>query len=76
MTGYDRKSLVLYQRLADKARMTVEVDFIGNGDWTKYQTFEVGSEPVRHTFPDAFAAYWMRVTADHDCIATALLKYE
>jgi hypothetical protein len=76
MTGYDKKSLVLFQRRADKVQMTVEVDFTGNGDWTKYQTFEVGSESVRHTFPDAFAAYWLRIVADKDCEATALLKYE
>jgi hypothetical protein len=76
MTGYDRKDLALFQRGADKVRMTVEVDFTGNGDWTKYQTFEVGSESVRHSFPEAFAAYWVRVVADHDCEATALFKYE
>lgn len=76
MTGYDKKSLVLFQRGADKLQMTVEVDFTGNGDWTVYKTFEVGAEPVRYTFPDAFAAYWMRVVADKECVATALLKYE
>ncbi len=76
MTGYDRKDLVLFQRGAEKVAMTIEVDFTGNGDWTKYQTFEVGSEPVRHTFPDAFSAYWVRVVADTDCEATVLLKYE
>ncbi|QDT54324.1 hypothetical protein Pan44_23530 [Caulifigura coniformis] len=76
MTGYDRKELVLFQRGAEKVHMTVEVDFTGNGDWTRYQTFEVGSEPVRHSFPEAFAAYWVRVVPDHDCVATALFKYE
>jgi hypothetical protein len=76
MTGYDRKELVLYQRGADQVGMTVEVDVTGNGDWTKYQRFEVASEPVRHAFPDAFSAYWVRVVADHDCVATALFKYE
>ncbi|HVJ86750.1 MAG TPA: hypothetical protein VM452_13955 [Caulifigura sp.] len=76
MTGYDKKDLVLFQRGADEVAMTVEVDFTGNGDWTAYQTFKVGAEPVRHSFPDAFAAYWVRVVADKDCTATALLKYE
>ena len=76
MRGYDRKDLALSQRGADIVRMTVEVDVTGNGDWTKYQTFEVGSETVRHSFPEAFAAYWVRVIADKDCEATALFKYE
>ena len=76
MTGYDRKEFVAYQRGADAVQMTLEVDFTGNGDWTKYKTFRVGEEPVRYTFPDAFAAYWVRAVVDKDCVATALFKYE
>ncbi len=76
MTGYDRKQVVLFQKGAAQAAIRIEADITGNGDWTPYQTFEVGEKPVYHTFPEAFAAYWIRAVSDRDCEATVLLKYE
>lgn len=75
MTGYDRKHLRLVSSAAAKVR--VEVDFSGAGTWATYREFDVkpGAE-VEHEFPAAFAAYWLRVTADHDTTATAQLTYE
>lgn len=30
---------------------------------------------VKHTFPEAFHAYWLRVVAERDCRATTQLEY-
>lgn len=75
MTGYDKKRLTLS---ADKAvSIAVEIDISGTGQWVTYQSFDVqAGKPVEHTFPDAFAAYWVRVKAGADCVATAQLIYE
>jgi hypothetical protein len=57
--------------------MRVEVDITGTGQWVAYRAFEVGAgTDVRHEFPAAFSAYWVRVVADKDCAATAWLVYE
>ena len=74
MTGYDRKLLTL--RASPPARIRVEVDITGTGDWKSYRTFDAGAAGVTHPFPDGFEAYWVRFVADRDCAATALLKYD
>jgi hypothetical protein len=78
MTGYDRKRLALSQAGPSPVNVRVEVDVTGTGVWLPYQTFEVpaGGQPVEHTFPAAFNAYWLRTVADRDCTATAWLEYE
>lgn len=77
MTGYDRKSLALRHDRPETVGMRVEVDITGTGQWVAYRAFEVGAgTDVRHEFPAAFSAYWVRVVADKDCSATAWLVYE
>lgn len=75
MSGYDRKSLSL---AADKpVKIRVEVDIAGTGLWRTLSTFAV--EPGKATeyrFPEAFNAYWVRVTAESGCTATAEFHYE
>ncbi len=75
MTGYDRKRLTLS---ADRpTKITVETDVAGDGSWRVYGAFEVTPDaPVEHAFPEAFGAYWVRVTADADVTATAQLAYD
>jgi hypothetical protein len=73
--GYDQRQLSL---TADTpVNIRVEVDLTGEGHWVTYQTFSVApGKSVEHAFPVAFQAYWLRVTADNDCTATATLKYQ
>jgi hypothetical protein len=76
MTGFDKKVLHLTHDASAAVNVTVEVDFLGNGRWAKYDTLEVpGQGYVHHEFPDAFSAHWVRVTADKDCTATAYFTY-
>lgn len=77
MTGYDAKRLTLSHTHSQPVNLTVEVDITGDGHWVPYRTFAVPpAQSVRHDFPAAFQAYWMRVVADQDCTATAWLDYE
>lgn len=75
MTAYDQKSVEL--SAADATRITLEVDLDGTRLWVPYKSFDLTSgETVTHEFPEAFSAYWVRATSDHDTTATAWFKYE
>jgi hypothetical protein len=77
MTGYDRKSLTLAHDSIEKVSMRVEVDISGTGQWVTCRSFDVpAGKEVKHNFPEAFAAYWVRVVASRDCTATAQFLYE
>ncbi|MDX1564589.1 MAG: hypothetical protein R3236_04240 [Phycisphaeraceae bacterium] len=75
MSGYDRKTLSL---TADReATITVEVDLTGTGLWSVYRRFDLkANEPLVHTFPDGFSAYWVRVRSSAAATATAWFRYE
>ena len=76
MTGFDKKVLHLQHRSDDKVRFTVEVDFLGDGDWAVYDRIKVPpGRYVHHEFPDGYSAHWVRVTADTSCTATAYFTY-
>jgi hypothetical protein len=76
MTGYDRKSLHLAHDGAEAVEMTVEVDVSGTGLWIPWKKLSVPAIDGREeVFPDAFQAYWVRVTASADCRATAQFEY-
>lgn len=76
MTGFDKKCLHLTQDSSAGVRFTVEVDFLGDGLWKKYASFEVEAGGyVHHEFPAGFSAHWVRLMADKECVATAHLTY-
>jgi hypothetical protein len=76
-SGYDRKRLALSHRGQRAVTFTIEADFTGTGTWS--ETAAVRVKPgarVQHQFPDAFGAYWLRVTALADTTATAQFEYD
>jgi len=76
MTGFDKKALHLKHNSDKEAVFTVEVDFLGNGTWVRYDEFRVAPNGYHHhEFPDAFSAHWVRVFCDTDCIASAWFVY-
>ena len=74
MNGYDRKDLTLS---ADKdCNIKVLVDFDLQSGFHVYKTFPVkAGAPTTFTFPDGFAAHWVRFVSDKDVTATAWLEY-
>jgi len=77
LTGYDQKTLVLSTKSPTPITLRVECDLSGTGLWVPYREFEVPADkPLVHEFPASFTAYWLRVVASRDCIATAQLTYK
>lgn len=77
MTAYDLKRVTLEHDAPAAVKVTLEVDLTGSGLWREYHTVTV--EPgaiVKHTFPEAFQAYWLRARTDRDCRATVQLDYQ
>lgn len=76
MNGFDRKSVHLYHDSGQAVNFTIEVDFLGNGDFRMFKelTVEPGAY-VHYEFSDAYAAQWMRFAVDRDCKATAIVNY-
>ena len=76
MTGFDKKALHLSNDSDCAVSFTIEVDFLGNGKWKIYGTFEVAAQGyTHHVFPDGYSAHWLRLRCEGDCIATAYLTY-
>ena len=76
MTGFDKKVLHLTLHSGQTTTFEVQVDFRGDGDWRSYDSFTVAPDGyVHHEFPDAFSAHWVRLVAEHDCVATAQFAY-
>lgn len=74
---YDKKTLTLKQDSEKNVNLTIEFDPTGNGDWMKYETYQM--EPGKEKeiiLPDALQARWIRFVADADTQATAWLVYE
>ena len=72
MTGFDKKSLTLKSSVP--ATITAEVDITGTGQWVKYHDFKVEGT-MKHEFPAAFQAYWIRFISDRDATVDAQLNY-
>jgi hypothetical protein len=76
MTGFDKKSLHLYHNSSEAVTITIETDFMGNGDFRKFQSLEVKpGEYVHYEFPDAYSAHWLRLVGNKKCTATAIINY-
>ncbi len=58
----------------ESVKFRLQVDVHGDGQWIEYDTVEVaGRGFVSQSFPDDFHATWLRLSADRDCVATAVL---
>ncbi len=76
MTGFDKKVLHLTQESLTPVNITIEVDFLGYGEWKPYKTIYLRPGEYRHhIFPDGFSAHWVRLKADDYCTATAEFFY-
>ena len=79
ITGYDRKSLILYHTAAEPVDFAVEVNYSdrsGFDEWRSFATFNVPSgEKFHYDFPAGYGAHWLRISTNHDCTATAQCAY-
>ena len=77
MAGYDHKSLELSHDAATAVHITAEVDFLADGTWHAFKTFDVpAGKTLQYVFPPGYAAHWVRFHCDAPCRATAQLQYK
>lgn len=76
MTGFERRRLTLSHTASEAVGFTVELDVTGTGAWHVLSTHRVEPGAAPEIPLDDVPAYWLRVTADRDCTATAWLTYE
>lgn len=75
-TGYDQKRLTLSHQAKEPVTFRIEADFTATGTWTEVVSLRVRpGHTLDHRFPEAFGAYWLRVTASTDTTATAQFEY-
>jgi hypothetical protein len=66
MTGFEHKCLHI-RHGGPAARITVEADITGAGDWTPCGSIETGrAGHATHIFPTGFSAHWVRLISDAD----------
>ncbi|MCB1228261.1 MAG: hypothetical protein KDK99_20815 [Verrucomicrobiales bacterium] len=74
MTGYDRKTLTLESDQPTTVSLQIDID--GTGLWQTYRRIELtAGTPVKHEFPAAFQAYWLRTLSSADATVTVQLDY-
>lgn len=77
MAGYDQKQVTLRHASDESVSFRIEVDLTGDSHWATYGEFPVEpGEAHVHQFPREFGAYWVRVVADRDTVATAEFIYD
>lgn len=76
MAGYDQKRATLRHDAPTTVRFTLDIDFAADGLFLPFTTLDVpAGEALDYTFPEGFAAHWIRVRVDQDCRATAYFQY-
>lgn len=76
LTGFDGKCLHLNHDASQPVRFTVEIDFLGCGEFHAWQEITVGVKGYQAVpFPPGFSAHWLRMICDQPCRATAQLHY-
>lgn len=76
MNGFDQKVLHLRHDQDGSVAFTIEVDPVGDGRFVPYHTEVVRSDGYGyHVFEPGYHAFWVRVVAQNDCVATATFHY-
>ncbi len=77
MTGFDRKTIHLTNDATSPLRITVEVDFLGDGSWQPYTSVELPpSAYAHHVFPAGYSAHWVRLVSQDAGRVTGWFFYE
>ena len=76
MTGFDKKTLHLKNESDVKASVAIEVDFLGNGTWSRLKQVDIPANGyVAEVFPDGYSAHWVRIHSRSAFKATAMFIY-
>lgn len=77
LAGYDQRTLHLSHDADTAVVFTLEIDRLGDGRWTPYQTVTVAPHGATfHVFSPTLEGEWIRLTADHEAPrVTAYFRY-
>jgi hypothetical protein len=74
MTGFDKK--VLHLECDKAAAFQIEIDFLGDGSWSRYEVVQVSTSGYAyHVFPSGFSAHWVRLIPRDNCTVSAEFMY-
>ena len=77
MHGFDKKVFQLKHEENNEITFKIEVDFVGDGKWSKYSEIKVpASGYEHHVFPEGFSAHWVRLTSNSNGKVTAYFLYQ
>ena len=76
MTNFDKKTLIFTHDAKEAVTVTIEVDPTNSSFWKAVHKIEAKPGQTTYTFPDGFNAYWVRLSVDKPCTATATFLYE
>ena len=72
VNGFTQRTLHLAVTDGQTVEIKIEIDAVGDGNWTHFDTVEVtGYEPYQ--LPDSFDAQWLRVRSNRNFIGSAYL---
>lgn len=76
MTGFDKKAVHFMNKGTEEVEFRIEVDVMGNDEWSTYKTIKVGPHGYsHHEFPDGYSAHWVRVKVDKESKVTVQFVY-
>lgn len=76
MTGFDKKTIHLNNKGKYDVEFSIEIDFVGNGEWNTFKTLKVKANDYSHyTFPDGYSAHWVRIKVDRSSVVTCNFVY-
>ncbi|EAZ79906.1 hypothetical protein [Algoriphagus machipongonensis] len=76
MNGFDKKMIHFKNEGTVPVSITIEVDFLGNEEWSEYKMIQVKpGEYVPYIFPVGYSAHWVRLKSDASTKLTAQFVY-
>jgi hypothetical protein len=62
--GFDKKTLHISHESGEETTFQLEIDFLGDDSWQKFQTITIGESGYGfYIFPEGFSAQWIRIRA-------------
>ncbi len=76
LKGFDKKTVHFNNKGKNIVEFTIEIDFLGNGEWNNYTTIRVKPRKYAfYTFPDGYDANWARIKVNTSSIVTSQFVY-
>ena len=76
MYGYDQKLLEISHTDTEDVTFTIQVDFLGTGQWETFGDVTVeADQTLAYFFPEDYSAHWVRLISGESTTVTAQFTY-